>query len=69
MRRKCQNCGKWFNTGAFSEEYCPYCGTVLCDNDRKKIRNREYFWKHTFPIIFGCLFFAVIIIICIINLV
>lgn len=45
MDRKCKNCGKTFNVGAFSEEYCPYCGAVLEEKDRQKIRNREYFWK------------------------
>ncbi len=45
MEKKCKNCGKYFDVGEFSEEYCPYCGTVLDKKDRDEIRNREYFWK------------------------
>lgn len=52
MERKCKSCGKWFNVGAFSEEYCPYCGTVLDKEDRQKIKNRDYFLKrYLLPII------------------
>ncbi len=62
MWRKCKNCGKWFNVGAFSVEHCPYCGQVLDDNSRKKIRNREYFWKRTIFIILGCVVLGIILI-------
>jgi uncharacterized membrane protein YvbJ len=68
MQKKCKNCGKYFNVGAFGEEYCPYCGTVLDKEDRQKIRNHEYFWKRTFWVIFGISFLAVTAIILIINI-
>lgn len=48
MRKKCNGCGKSFNVGAFGEEHCPYCGQVLENEDRQNIRNRKYFWEHSF---------------------
>lgn len=67
MIKKCKNCGRRFNTGTFSEEYCPYCGTMLDEKDRKKVRDREYFFRNTFFIILGCLLFASIMVLIIVN--
>ena len=51
MEKKCPKCKRWFNAGAFAEEYCPYCGQVLSDVDREKIRQRDYFFRRIFPFI------------------
>lgn len=40
---KCNNCGKRFNTFAFGETHCPYCGTKVNENMKKKIENYKYF--------------------------
>lgn len=40
---KCKNCGKYFNTHAFGETYCPYCGVQVDEKKKKKIQNIEYF--------------------------
>lgn len=39
---KCKNCGKNFNTTAFGDTYCPYCGTKVSKEDEEKIRQFEY---------------------------
>lgn len=49
MEKKCPKCKRWFNTGEFAEEYCPYCGQVLNETDREKIRQRDYFFRRSFP--------------------
>lgn len=43
MEKKCPKCKRWFDTGEFAEEYCPYCGQVLSEADREKIRRKDYF--------------------------
>jgi len=39
---KCKNCGKHFNTSAFGETYCPYCGVSVDKTEKQKIQKREY---------------------------
>ena len=39
---KCKHCGKNFNTTAFGDTYCPYCGTKVSKEDEEKIRYFEY---------------------------
>lgn len=39
---KCKFCGKHFNTVAFGETHCPYCGAKVEKETEKKILNREY---------------------------
>ena len=63
MQRRCKNCGKVFNVGAYGEEYCPYCGTVLDDKSRQKIRNYEYFWKRYFiPLLLGIILVIAVVV-------
>ena len=66
MRKKCNYCGKKFNATAFGEEYCPYCGSVLSEHDRQKIRKIMYYEKKIIfaftlifllAILFICMFF------------
>ena len=49
MEKKCPKCKRWFDTGEFAEEYCPYCGQVLSEADREKIRRRDYFFRRFLP--------------------
>lgn len=45
---KCNNCKKHFNTHAFGETFCPYCGVKVDKESEKKIINREYLMSPKF---------------------
>lgn len=64
MMYKCQSCGKWFKADDSLDEFCPYCGQVLPQNKRNKLRKSEYFLRVKLKWIIVILIMIIFIFLC-----